>query len=415
MLGRVFCKSVLPVVLTASLFLLGLQDMAQAQSATDDAARQAEQIERDRAADERQRQLERSRLDNRPPGGANVAPPRREVAAPDEACIEVNTISLSGVALLQARAVNGVVSEFEGQWLGLSDLNNLLKQLTFLYVEKGYITSRALLPEQDLADGLLEIVVVEGQLESIVMDGEPDTNRSRIDTAFPAMVGKPVNLRDIEQGLEQLNRLRSNHATVELEGGQKPGSSVLQVRRNKSENWYGTVGFDNSGASSTGKYQSRVDLGFEDVLRLNEQWNFSYQRSMDRHPLYFDDVPSSDTYTSSFSVPYGYWAFAVDGLWSEYNSQIVGAVSDIDTSGLSLSVSASVSRVVHRDQISITSLSGKLKWKRTENFILGNRIDVSSRDLSIGTLELVHSRQLWNGQLVAFAGYKSGSGYRGGF
>ncbi len=61
------------------------------------------------------------------------------------------------------------------------------------------------------------------------------------------------------------------------------------------------------------------------------------------------------------------------------------------------------------------SFSGKLKWKRTENFILGNRIDVSSRDLSIGTLELVHSRQLWNGQLVAFAGYKSGSGYRGGF
>ncbi len=414
MLHNGLFKLVFPVF-TISLLLLSLPDKAQAQSAADNAARQAEQLERDRAADERQRQLERNRLNNRPPGGADVDPPQRDVATPGETCIQVNTVSVTGVTLLQTETVNKIVSGFEGKCLGLSELNNIRKQLTFLYVEKGYITSRAFLPEQDLADGSLEIVVVEGSLESIVMDNETDAYKSQIATAFPNLVGKTVNLRDIEQGLDQLNLLRSNNAKIELEAGKEPGSSVLQVSRNKSKNWYGTVGFDNLGSSSTGEYQSRIYLGFEDVLRLNDQWNFSYQRSMDRHPFHFDDVPSSDTYTGSFSIPYGYWKFGVDGSRNEYNSQISGAVSDIDTSGFSQSVSAHLSRVLHRDQVSITSLSGKLKWKRNENFILGSRVDVSSRDLSIGTLELVHSRQLWNGQLVATVSYHQGLDIWGAF
>lgn len=414
MLRNGLFKSVF-LVLTASLLLLSVQDKAQAQNANDNAARQAEQLERDRAADERQRQLERNRLNNRPPGGVDVAPPQRDIATPGETCIQVNTVSVIGVTLLQTDTVNKIVSGFEGTCLGLSELNNILKQLTFLYVEKGYITSRAFLPEQDLADGSVEIVVVEGSLESIVMDNETNAHKSQIATAFPNLVGKPVSLRDIEQGLDQLNRLRSNNAKIELEAGKELGSSVLQVSRNKSKSWYGTVGFDNLGSSSTGEYQSRIDLGFEDVLRLNDQWNFSYQRSMDRYRFHFGDVPSSDTYGASFSIPYGYWTFNLDGRWSEYNSQIAGAVSAIDTSGLAQSVSARLSRALHRDQVSITSLSGKLKWKRNENFILGSRVDVSSRDLSIGTLELVHSRQLWNGQLVATASYNQGLDIWGAF
>lgn len=382
--------------------------MAHAQGGVDNAARQAEQLERDRAADERRRQFERNRLENQPPGGATVSPPRREVVSPDETCIPVNTIFVTGASVLRAWDIQDVIVGYEGRCLGHSGFNNILKQLTHLYVEKGYITSRAFLPEQNLADGSLEIVAVEGRLEGIVVDGDPDGSRGHVNTAFPGMIGKPVNLRDIEQGLDQLNRLRSNNAAIKLDAGKEPGSSVLQVSRNKSRNWYATLGFDNLGSSSTGKYQSRLDLGVEDVLRLNERWNFSYQRTMDNHPFSLADVPGSDTYTGSFSMPYGYWTFAVDGSWSEYESQIAGAVSGIDTSGLSQSAGASVSRVLHRNQTSITSLSGKFKWKRTENFILGSRVDVSSRSLSMGTLELVHSRQLWNGQLVVSASYDQG-------
>ena len=299
--------------------------------------------------------------------------------------------------------------------MGLTGLNNLLRQLTFLYVERGYITSRAFLPEQDLADGALEIVVVEGRLEDIVIDASPGAYQSQIRMAFPGRIGETVNLRDIEQGLDQLNRLRANNATIELEAGRQPGASVLSVARNKSKQIYADLGFDNLGSSLIGKYQSRIDLGAEDILALNEQWQFSYQRSMARNPLYFRAIPDSNTYSGRFSIPYGYWTFAIDALSSDYDARIAGTVADIALAGLSQSVNTSVSRVLHRDQVSKTLLFGKLKWKRTENFILGNQVDASSRDLSIATLELIHSRQLWGGQWLTAAAYHRGLAILGAF
>ncbi len=337
------------------------------------------------------------------------------MAKTDAACLTIETIAVRGVERLPQQAIRALTSSYEGKCLGLSELNTLLEQLTFLYVDKGYIASRAFLPEQDLSDGALEIIVVEGRLKGIVLDGEAGSDKSEIRMAFPAMIGEPVNLRDIEQGLDQLNRLRVNNATVALDAGKAPGDSILSVTRNQGKHYDGSVGFDNIGASATGEYQSRIDFAVEDVFHLNERWRFSYQRSMARNPWSFSHAPGGDTYTGAFSLPYGYWTFTLDGLSSTYDSRIDGALSAIDTSGRSRAVRASLSRVVHRDRRSITSLSGTLAWKRTENFILGSRLKVSSRDLSIGSLELLHSRRLWNGQLLASASYHRGLGLFGSF
>ena len=415
MLPRRFRPATAAIVLAATLHPAFVPGAVHTKTAVAEAARQAQQIERDRAANERQHRLEKKRRGNRPPDGVTVVSPKADSTSPDAACIPVETVVVRGVTLLPEPRIREITDADAGRCLGLSDFNALLERLTLLYVDKGYIASRAFLPEQDLADGVLEIVVVEGRLESIVLDGKPEEYKSEILTAFPDMSGKPVNLRDVEQGLDQLNRLRANHATIALEAGEAPGASVLSVSRNRSKNWYASTGFDNLGASSTGRYQSRIDLGVEDLLHLNDAWYFGYQRSMERNPWYFGDVPDGDTYTAGFSLPYGYWRFALDGSWSEYDSRIAGAISAIDTSGLSRSVAVSLSRVVHRDRNSITSLSGKLGWKRTENFILGSRLEVSSRDLSPGTLELLHSRRLWGGQLLASAGYHRGLKLFGAF
>ena len=403
-----FEETGLILVLSAGLMWPGL---AHAQ---DPPAAAVGQLERDRAAAERQRQLERRRLDYPPPGGAAPAPPPTEAAPPDEACLTIQTISVSGVTLLLTEAVRATARAYEGRCLGLSGLNDLLEQLTFLYLEKGYITSRAFLPEQDLADGALEIVVLEGRLEAIVMDAAPGAHQGQIQTAFPGRIGAPVNLRDIEQGLDQLNRLRANNATVELEAGGQPGASVLSVSRQQGKRLYASLGFDNLGSALIGEYQTRLDLGGEDLLRLNDQWQFSYQRSMARHPLYFHAIPASNTYSGRFSIPYGYWTFALDALSSDYEARLAGPVGLIDLSGLSQSVNISLSRVLHRNSISKTLLFGTLKWKRTENFILGNQVDASSRDLAIAGLELIHARQLWGGQWLMAAGWRraGGGGWR---
>ena len=96
-------KAVCPLIILAASLVLSNQ--ARAQSVADEAAGQ---LERDRAADERQRQLEKNRLDYPPPAGTEPAPPATEAAREDEACLQINSISVTGVTLLRAEAVRAI-------------------------------------------------------------------------------------------------------------------------------------------------------------------------------------------------------------------------------------------------------------------------------------------------------------------
>lgn len=82
------------------------------------------------------------------------------------------------------------------------------------YISRGYITSRAFLTEQDLSSGVLTLTVLEGRLQQIRLEGVPQRTLAM---TFPGLEGKILNLRDIEQGMEQLNRVRQVPMEIEIQ------------------------------------------------------------------------------------------------------------------------------------------------------------------------------------------------------
>ncbi|WP_036985195.1 POTRA domain-containing protein, partial [Pseudomonas chlororaphis] len=75
----------------------------------------------------------------------------------------------------------------------------LLKVITDYYLEKGLVTSRAYLPQQDLSGGHLKVLVVEGRLEGLKGAADSQLSERELAMAFPGQVGALVNLREIEQ------------------------------------------------------------------------------------------------------------------------------------------------------------------------------------------------------------------------
>lgn len=293
-----------------------------------------------RFLDERKRERDLERLKNAQPGQKIVvaAPIRVEREA---VCFPINTIRLRGVTVLDGNELSGLIEAYKDTCMGQNAIGALLQLINKTYVEAGYITTRAYVPQQDLKDGELIIDVIEGKIEGFVYrvvdkDGKIEAGKPRkISSAFPTKPGDVFQLRKIEQGLDQINRLASSQATVDLLPGSQPGTSLVVVTERKIDLYRGTVAYDNKGSDSTGIDRYRLSFEADDVLSLNEFYSVSYLGTQNTNVVAYN-----------YSIPYGYWTFSSSGSYSESLSGVTATSDLFNQTG---SASVQLERLLSRD------------------------------------------------------------------
>ena len=174
------------------------QDIERAQQQNQQLLQQQLQLER------QQRELEESR--RRAPSGADLRP--QAPVAPSSSggtCSTVTTIVLDGATRLDEATQKALSAPYLGRCLTLVDINSLIAAITNHYVERGYVTTRVYIPQQDLSSGRLELKIVEGRAQSLRL--EPADSGSTA-TAFPDVTDGLLNLRDLEQGRVRLPFVR---------------------------------------------------------------------------------------------------------------------------------------------------------------------------------------------------------------
>ena len=162
--------------------------------------RQQEQIQR--TEDEQRREAERRHreMQARPPREIEIERPDIPETPPDDGiCVPVDSIRFTGDTLLTGSDKARLATPFTGRCLGMNEIGEVVRAVTNLYIERGYVTTRAAVPVQDLASRILEIRIVEGEVEGIRLNEDSPADRLRVAMAFPGVkAGRPLNLRDIE-------------------------------------------------------------------------------------------------------------------------------------------------------------------------------------------------------------------------
>ncbi|NCR44434.1 MAG: ShlB/FhaC/HecB family hemolysin secretion/activation protein [Microcystis aeruginosa SX13-01] len=98
--------------------------------------------------------------------------------------ISVRQIEVVGSTIFTPKDWNPIIEPLAGKTVTLAQLQEAADQITQLYVENGYITSRAVLGEQEIVDGVVQIQVIEGRLSEIKIEGAPRLDnyvRSRLE------------------------------------------------------------------------------------------------------------------------------------------------------------------------------------------------------------------------------------------
>jgi len=344
---------------------------------------QEELVRRQQLEDARRQRDEDLRYS--PPGRRPAQQSGAEQAPPGENCLEVDTIDIVGSTRLSDDLKKAIVAPYEGRCIGLGQINEIVRATTNLYIDKGYITSRVVIPEQDLGDGSLELQVIEGYTGKIVR-GElaGDVN---LRTSFPGLAGTLLNIRDIEQGLDQINRLQSNNAKMRLLPGEEAGQSIIVVDNKPSRPVSGSINFDNHGSSGTGEIKGSATLVFDNPLHLNDQLTLTYGRNLEKP----SDNALSQNYAINYSVPWGYWTLSGGYSNFEYASLLQGEVDSFETDGDGNTSTLSLSRVLKRDQTSKTTLTGTLTRKDNLNYVEGSKLVSSSRVTTVLDIAAVHT------------------------
>jgi len=196
-----------------------------------------------------QQQIQRDELEK---GQTVYVPPSASADSGDQPCFTISTINIQQDKHLSSGDENALTKIFIGKCLGIHKITQLVQEVSGAYIHRGYITSRAFLPEQDLSRGELNITVMEGKLEEIQLDKR--SNRI-LAMAFPGLKGKIPNLRDIEQGMEQINRPRQTSVQIEILPAAQPVYSIVNLTPTQELPLSAGIGFDNGGQKSTGTGQ----------------------------------------------------------------------------------------------------------------------------------------------------------------
>jgi hemolysin activation/secretion protein len=386
-------------------------------------AAMAQVFEFDTAAKELQRQQERERalreqqqrsIDVRLPPTATVDVGRLQES--ETPCFTLSEIVLESADADFAwtlpaadRADDFSFDPASGRCLGSTGINRVMARIQNAIVARGYLTTRVLAKSQDLRHGILTLTVVPGRIRAIRFADESNESddRATMWNAMPARPGDLLNLRDIEQALENFKRLPSADAQIQIVAGDQPGESDLVITWKQTHPLRLTLDINDGGARATGKYLGSVTVSADHLLMLNDLFYTSVN-----HDLGGGESGDRGTegYTLHYSLPFGYSLLGATASANRYRQSVAGATQTYLYRGTSANDEIRISRVIRRDATSRTLASLRGYLNQSRNFIDDTEIEVQRRRMAGWEAALGHRAFMVQATLDLKLAYRQGTG-----
>jgi hemolysin activation/secretion protein len=399
-------RCVLVLLCSAALAPTAFAPAALAQTVPGQVNRDAERLqeierERQRAREEQFRQSQTAAPQ------ATQIPPEAEIAADTGGCAAITSVSLKGITRYSQSSFATDLAKLTGDCVSIADINAVLRTITNRYIADGYVTSRAVIGPQDLKSGVLEIIVIEGQLNDISSEGvgtKRTYSKGELAAAFPGTKGRQLNLRDLEQGVDQLARLGSAEPDIDITPADLPGASNLIVRRKRADTpLRASYAVNNEGSANTGRIQSTASLDIDSPLGIADFWSLYYSRDLENK-----QGRGSEGYGAFVSIPYGYTTLTLSGGRYSFDSILQGVDQAFANTGVSTNGSVTLDHLLFRDAKTKLSVSAGISGLDTVNRIQGIKLRTSSYRLVSGAINFRAQRRIGAGLATADFGFTRG-------
>ncbi len=286
--------------------------------------------------------------------------------------------------------------------MGPNDIAAITQRVQGALIERGFITTRVLVPDQNLGTGTLRLVILPGRLGSVRLQRDA-LGRGNAWNALPLRPDRILNLRDLEQGLENFQRVPTVRADIRIEPSAptpdrpevRPGDSDLAIQWAQERPFRLGLSVDDAGARATGRYQGALTFAFDNALDLNDVLSVTVQQSLRPDAAGEGGVSAGHGNRGQalhYSLPWGHWLVALQASRQDYRQVVAGANQSYVYRGETRQQDLRLTRMVHRNAVSKTAISLQGWSRQSANFIDDTEIEVQRRRTAGWELGVQHQR-----------------------
>jgi hemolysin activation/secretion protein len=259
-------------------------------------------------------------------------PPEGEAPTkPGALQVFVRDIMVTGNTVFTDEEINRVTDPYKNRTLKTEDLERLRLALTLLYINKGYPTSGAIIPDQDVQAGVVAVHMIEGRLVDIRVHGNRWFRSSYIHDRIELGSQTPVRMEPLQDQLQLLQQdRRIERINAQLLPGDARGESVLDVRVQDKQPFHASIEVNNYQTPLVGEFRGIGTLTHDNLTGNGDPLSLSYGQSSGAFPIVYGsyELPLN-RYGTTFSPYYRRYDFKLieqpfTPLNIKTNTEIIG-------------------------------------------------------------------------------------------
>ncbi len=195
-------------------------------------------------------------------------PAEEEPVAPTVALKEffVKEIKLEGSQQISLKELQPILAKFENKKLNLAKLRAIAKNITQYYRLKGFVTSRAFVPPQNVENEIVTIKIVEGKMGKAIITGNKYFKTDWLLQYLTIKPGDILAYDKLSEDLTRMNRNADRQVKAALAAGEVPETSdiILNVEEKYPAHFGYT--FDNHGTRLSGLLRQGIEFRHSNLL-----------------------------------------------------------------------------------------------------------------------------------------------------
>lgn len=203
-------------------------------------------------------------------------------AAEQDVTFDIARFQVEGNSLLPPSRVEALVAPFVGHHKVYGDIQQALEALDNEYRRLGYGTVNVVVPEQELASGVVRLKVTEGVIGKVTITGNTAFNDENIRTSLPDLKeGTAPNLRQLSENTQLVNENPAKKVEVTLGVAEEEGkvNARVDVAEDDPRRFYVTL--DNSGTRTSGKHKIGVAWQNANLFNRDQILTLAYTTAVD--------------------------------------------------------------------------------------------------------------------------------------